>query len=343
MTEHGESRQIITTTELTKRYGRVLAVDRVSLEVNEGDRYGLLGPNGSGKTTLIRLLLGLVFATSGRAALLGHPVPRQVAKALPDVGVLVEGPAGYGHLSGRANLRLLDAAGPGGTRDGRQSRPRRIEQTLERVGLAGIDDRPVKAYSLGMRQRLGLAAALLRPPKLLVLDEPTNGLDPVGIRDVRDLLRELNEAGTTLVLSSHLLGEIEQLCTRVAVMDAGALVLQEEMATVRRPTGRVVVSSPDADLAVGLLDGRVEERTADRLVIRHSDPAELNTLLVTAGLRVTAIDAQRRSLEEVVLAATGTGSDRVDRVDRTDRVDRADRADPIDLGQMTGDEPWQVS
>jgi ABC-2 type transport system ATP-binding protein len=300
---------MITTTGLTKRYGRVLAVDGVDLDVREGDRYGLLGPNGSGKTTLVRLLLGLVYATSGRIELLGHQVPKQLPAVLPAIGGLVEGPAAYGHLSGRTNLALLDAAGPGGSRRSRRSR---IGAALDRVGLAGIDNRPVKNYSLGMRQRLGLAGALLREPKLLVLDEPTNGLDPQGIREIRDLLLGLNAAGTTLFLSSHLLGEVEQLCTRVGVVNQGRLVVQDQLADLRTPTGRVVLVTPDPDRAVALLDGRVESHTGDNLVVRHPDPAALNALLVGDGVRVAEFRAERRSLEDIVLAVTTPGADRVD-------------------------------
>jgi ABC-2 type transport system ATP-binding protein len=301
---------MISTVDLTKRYGRVLAVDAVDLEVAAGDRYGLLGPNGSGKTTLLRLVLGLVFATSGTIELLGKPVPRGLGEVLPSVGALVEGPAAYGHLSGRANLSLVDAAGPGGPR---RTRRARVEAALDRVGLGGVDARPVKAYSLGMRQRLGLAAALLRAPRLLVLDEPTNGLDPQGIREVRDLLRELNDAGTTLLLSSHQLSEVDQLCTTVGVMDQGRLVLQADLAALRTPTGRIIVHTPDPDRAAALLDGRLAERAEDRLVVHHADPARLTADLVDAGIRVTEIHPQRRTLEEVVLDATSTGSDRVDR------------------------------
>jgi ABC-2 type transport system ATP-binding protein len=305
---------MITTTGLTKRYGRVTAVDGVDLAVGEPDRYGLLGPNGSGKTTLLRLLLGLVFATSGEITVFGRPVPRRLGEVLPQVGALVEGPAGYGHRSGRANLALIDAAGPGGSR---RTRRRRIDQALDRVGLGGVDDRPLKAYSLGMRQRLGLAAALLRTPRLLVLDEPTNGLDPRGIQEVRQLLMELNRAGTTVLVSSHLLAEVDQLCTRVGVMDRGRLVLQADLATLRSPTGRVEVRTADPARAATLLDGRVEARDADRLLVRHPDPAGLNAELVSAGVPVTEIRPQRQTLEEVVLGVT-TGS--ADRVDKRERV-----------------------
>jgi ABC-2 type transport system ATP-binding protein len=311
---------MIQTASLTKRYGNVLAVDGVDLAVSEGDRYGLIGPNGAGKTTLLRLLLGLVYATSGEITMLGQPVPGRLRDVLPQVGALVEGPSAYTHLSGRANLALLDAAGPGG---GRRTRADRIAAALERVGLGRLDDRPVKAYSLGMRQRLGLAAALLRTPRLLVLDEPTNGLDPQGIREVRDVLRELNESGTTIFLSSHLLAEVEQLCTRVGVMEQGRLVLQEELAVLRAATGRVVVRTPDAERAVALLDGRVESSTGGRLLVRHPDVATLNAQLVGAGLRVMEIGPERRSLEEMVLAVTSPGSDRVDGRLPGDREPRA--------------------
>jgi ABC-type multidrug transport system ATPase subunit len=300
---------MIRTYAVTKRFGTTLAVDAVDLDVREGDRYGLLGPNGSGKTTLVRLLLGLVYATSGRIEVLGRPVPRRIADVLPMVGALVEGPAGYPHLPGRANLALMDAAGPGGPR---RTRRRRVDQALQRVGLAGIDRRPLRAYSLGMRQRLGLAAALLRAPRLLILDEPTNGLDPRGIQEIRDLLIELNAAGTTVFLSSHLLAEVEQLCTRVGIMDRGRLVLQEELATLHAPTGRVMVHTPDAEAAVAVLDGHVEQRTGERLVVRHADAARLNAQLVAANIRVAQLGPERRSLEQIVLEVTGAGSDRLD-------------------------------
>jgi ABC-2 type transport system ATP-binding protein len=301
---------MIVTRGLTKRYGRVVAVDAVDLDIREGDRYGFLGPNGSGKTTLVRLLLGLVYATSGEIEVLGARVPGRSRAVLEQIGALVEGPAAYPHLSGRHNLALLDAAGPGGSR---RTRGQRIEDALEQVGLAGVDRRPVRAYSLGMRQRLGLAAALLRTPRLLILDEPTNGLDPRGIREIRDLLTRLNEAGTTVFLSSHLLSEVEQLCTRVGIVDRGRLVVQDELAALRTPTGHVLVETPDAARAGTLLDGQVVSRDGEHLVVRHPDPAGLNATLVRAGIRVSAIGERRRSLEEVVLELTGHGSDRIER------------------------------
>ena len=297
---------MITTQNLTKRFGRVEAVREVSLDVREGDRYGLLGPNGSGKTTVVRMLLGLVYATSGSISVLGEPVPRHVGRVLPEIGALIEEPAAYPHLSARANLRLLDAAGPHGSR---RTRRRRVDDALEQVGLAGIDRRPVRAYSLGMRQRLGLAAALVRRPKLLILDEPTNGLDPRGIRDIRALLIDLNAAGVTIFLSSHLLPEVSALCTRIGVLDSGALVLQEQLASLQAPTGRVLISTDDPERAVAALDGLVERRDGADLVVRAADPAALNARLVAAGVPVTSLLAQRRTLEEIVLEVTGAGSD----------------------------------
>jgi ABC-type multidrug transport system ATPase subunit len=318
---------VIRTGALTKRYGTVTAVRSVDLQVRAGDRYGLLGPNGSGKTTLVRMLLGLVYATSGEIEVLGQRMPRRAHEVLPQVGALIEEPAAYPHLSGRANLALLDAAGPGG-RPARRTRRRRVDDALEQVGLGGVDRRPVKTYSLGMRQRLGLAGALIRRPRLLVLDEPGNGLDPHGIRDLRELLIGLNEAGVTIFLSSHLMAEVEQLCTRVGILDAGRLVLQDDLAVLRAPTGRIVVETPDADQAAALLDGQVEWRDGHQLLVRpvagdgasgdeasgdaaSADAATLNARLVRAGLRVSAIGPHRRTLEEIVLSVTGAGSDQV--------------------------------
>ena len=297
---------MIVTRALTKHFGQVVAVDAADVVVGDGDRYGLLGPNGSGKTTLVRMLLGLVYATSGEIEIMGLPMPKNAGRVLPEIGALVEEPAAYPHLSGRANLALIDAAGPGGDRRTRRSR---IGEALERVGLAGVDRRPVHAYSLGMRQRLGLAAALVRSPQLLILDEPSNGLDPRGIRDIRDLLIELNEAGTTVFLSSHLLAEVEQLCTTVGILDRGRLVVQESLSALQAPTGQVVVTSPDADRVAALLDGRVVARDGAELVVRDDDAAALNARLVGEGVRVVEIRPQRRSLEQLMLETTSAGSD----------------------------------
>jgi len=302
-------RLVIETRGLTKRYGAQLAVDDVDLHVAEGARYGFLGPNGSGKTTMVRMLLGLVYATRGEISVLGRPVPSRVAEVLPEIGAMVEGPAAYPHLSGRANLALLDASGP---RRGREGRRRdRVEDVLARVGLGAVDRRPVRTYSLGMRQRLGLAGALLDRPRLLVLDEPTNGLDPHGIREVRDLLIELNATGTTVFLSSHLLAEVEALCTDVGVVDRGRLVLEDALDAVRGPTGRLVVRTPDPDAAARLLGRAVAERHGETLVVDAAPggPPALARHLVEHGVPLEGLAEQRRSLEDVVVAMTGPGSD----------------------------------
>jgi len=308
MTESAST--VIRTQGLTKRFGGLVAVDKIDLEVVQGDIYGFLGANGSGKTTTVRMLLGLVLPTAGSVEVLGAPIPKAAGRVLPHVGTLIEGPAAYGHLSGAANLRLLDASGPN---PGRRDRNRRVEAALEQVGLAAVGSRPVKAYSLGMRQRLGLAAALLRQPKLLLLDEPTNGLDPQGIHEVRDLLLDLNARGTTIFLSSHLLAEIEQFCTRIGVLDRGRLVVQDDLATLKAPTGRSVVQVDRPDDAASLLDDQVEARTGDRLVVRTDDPAKLNRRLVESGIGVIGLSPERLTLEDVVLARTSGTADRVER------------------------------
>jgi ABC-type multidrug transport system ATPase subunit len=298
---------VIRTEGLTKRYGRITAVDSVDLDVREGDVYGFLGANGSGKTTTVRMLLGLVLATSGRMEVLGEEMPSAGRRVLPQVGALVEGPAAYPHLSGRQNLALFDAMGRGTER---RTRRARVAEALERVGLDGVDARPVHAYSLGMRQRLGLAGALLQRPRLLVLDEPTNGLDPQGIHEIRALLLELNAAGTTVFLSSHLLAEIEQLCTRVGVLDRGRLVVQDQLSALQGLTGRVEVHTPDVARVRQLLNGVVEHADGERLLVRDADPAALNARLVGAGVRVRELVPERRRLEDVVLAATSASADR---------------------------------
>lgn len=298
---------MIRTHALTKRFGSVTAVDSVDLDVREGDVYGFLGANGSGKTTTVRMVLGLVLATSGEIEVFGQRMPRSTRTVLPSVGALVEGPAAYPHLSGRANLTVLDAAGSGTSRRGRRGR---VGEALEQVGLDPADRRAVRAYSLGMRQRLGLANALLRRPRLLVLDEPTNGLDPQGIHEIRELLLTLSSGGTTVLLSSHLLAEVEQMCSRVGVLDRGRLVVQDQMDALRGPTGRTILHTPDVAAATRELADRVVEVDGDRIVIAPGDAADLVARLVPLGVRVSEIGPERRTLEDVVLDATS----RVDRV-----------------------------
>ncbi|MER6631060.1 ABC transporter ATP-binding protein [Streptomyces sp. NPDC000987] len=304
---------VIVTRALTKRYrGGQLAVDGLDLTVPAGSVFGFLGPNGSGKTTTIRMLMGLIEPTSGTAHVLGRPMPRAARAVLPHVGALIEGPALYGFLSGRDNLLRYDAADP--TADPRTRRAR-VAAALDRVGLTTAAGKKARAYSLGMKQRLGLAAALLRPRRLLVLDEPTNGLDPQGMREIRSLVRELASDGTTVFLSSHLLDEIEQVCTHAAVMAQGRLVTQGAVADLAAGTrGRLVVTTPDPQDAARVLkeqgagdvvvaDDRVTAEPPDR------ELAEVNAALVTAGVRVRGFGVERASLEDAFVALTGEGFD----------------------------------
>ncbi|HSU73675.1 MAG TPA: ATP-binding cassette domain-containing protein, partial [Terrabacter sp.] len=213
----------IESRGLTKRFRGTAAVDAIDLVVPRGSVYGFLGPNGSGKTTTIRMLLGLVRPSEGTSSLLGRAVPREAQQVLPRVGALVEGPAFHPYLSGRDNLRRLDAADL--TAEPRTASAR-VDAALDRVGLLAAAGKRYRAYSLGMRQRLAIAAALLVPRELLVLDEPTNGLDPQGTREVRHLVASLASDGTTVFVSSHLLSEVEQMCTHLGVMSEGRLVAQ---------------------------------------------------------------------------------------------------------------------
>ncbi|RZU16993.1 ABC transporter ATP-binding protein [Streptomyces sp. BK239] len=304
---------VIHTRGLTKRYrGGQLAVDGLDLTVPAGSVFGFLGPNGSGKTTTIRMLMGLIEPTSGTARVFGRPMPRASRAVLPHVGALIEGPALYGHLSGRDNLLRYDSADP--TADPRTRRDR-VAEALERVGLTAAAGKKAKAYSLGMKQRLGLAAALLQPRRLLVLDEPTNGLDPQGMREIRVLVRELAADGTTVFLSSHLLDEIEQVCTHAAVMARGRLLVQgpvEDLAA--RARGRLVVTTPDpADAARVLKEQGVGDVVVaeDRVTGEPAElePADLNAALVNAGVRVRGFGVERASLEDAFVALTGEGFD----------------------------------
>ena len=314
----------IETSGLTKTFGAQTAVDRLDLSVPRGSVFGFLGPNGSGKTTTIRMLLGLISATSGSVRMLDQPIPRANASVLPGVGALVEGPAFYPFLSGRANLHRLDSADP---RARTSTRRRRVESALDRVGLSSAAAKKAHAYSLGMKQRLGIANALLQPRELLILDEPSNGLDPQGTREVRTLIRSLADEGTTVFVSSHLLAEIEQMCTHVAVMSAGRLVEQGRLDDLRASGAqRLDLLTPDPVDARRVLDqlGVVVDPSTP-----SDDPASMTDAtarllgelpaglraesitaeLVRAGVRVRGIVVAGVSLEERFVALTGEGFD----------------------------------
>lgn len=316
----------IRTQALTKRFrsGQV-AVDGIDLAVPRGAVYGFLGPNGSGKTTTIRMLLGLARPTSGRAWLLGAEVPHEATRVLPRVGALVEGPAFHPYLTGRANLARLDAGDA--TADPRTSR-RRAESALERVGLTAAAAKPYRQYSLGMKQRLGLAAALLQPRDLLVLDEPTNGLDPQGTREVRHLVRELADGGATVLVSSHLLAEIEQVCSHVGIMSRGHLLLQgDRTELLDRGAARLVVTTRGAqagaaaEVLTGL--GLTEVEPPDEppgdasrdvparvtAALGPTPPEKVAAALVHAGVDLIGLEVARPSLEQVFVGLTGEGFD----------------------------------
>jgi ABC-2 type transport system ATP-binding protein len=302
----------ISSTGLTKRFGALNAVDGIDLEVPPGSVYGFLGPNGSGKTTTIRILLGLVFPTAGSHTLLGADFAASGAHALQRVGALVEGPAFHPYLSGRANLIRLDAADRAA--EARTAR-RRADAALERVGLAAAAGKRYRNYSLGMRQRLGIAAALLRPRDLLVLDEPTNGLDPQGTREVRSLVSELAGEGVTVFVSSHLLSEVEQVCTDIGVMSAGRLVWQGALADLRaqqEPRVRVETDQVAAAARVladlGLTDPQPGAGAVTAL-LGDAAPERVVAGLVAAGVGVRGFAVQRPSLEEQFVGLTGEGFD----------------------------------
>jgi ABC-2 type transport system ATP-binding protein len=313
----------IETQGLSKRFGQQVAVDSVDLAVPPGSVFGFLGPNGSGKTTTIRMLLGLASASAGTVNLLGMEMPGRFQDVLPRVGALVEGPAFYPFLSGAANLHRLDAAG---RHTVPATRKARVDRALERVGLAHAAGKRVHAYSLGMKQRLGIANALLSHRDLLVLDEPTNGLDPQGTREVRNLVRSLAHDGATVFVSSHLLAEVEQMCTHAAVMSAGKLVAQGPLAELRRAgSARVRLLTPDAGAARSVLAGLglaaeagEAQPDGDIVLAALSSPGggadgrlpeDIVGHLVAAGVRVRGFAVERESLEDRFVALTGEGFD----------------------------------
>jgi ABC-2 type transport system ATP-binding protein len=295
---------------LTKRFGERVAIDSVDLRVPRGCAFGFLGPNGAGKTTLIRMLLGLTRANAGSMHILGHPVPAERGIALARVGAIVEEPRFHPHLSGRENMRILAAA------RGPQARER-IAGSLARVGLSERADEKVKKYSLGMRQRLGVARCLLVDPLLLILDEPTNGLDPGGIQEFREMIRRMVEQeGRTVFLSSHLLDEVEKICDAAAIVDRGKIVTQGSIAELagggESAFQELIVGIDDAELALSTLGASELVREAHRSdegvrVVLAGGPhtaAQVNALLVGAGVGVTRLEPVRHSLEQRFLEIT---------------------------------------
>ena len=297
---------VLCTRGLTKDFGRLRAVDHLDLEVRRGDVFAFLGPNGAGKSTTIRMIMGLIRSDEGQIEVLGHNTRREREAAMRKVGAIVEEPAFYRFLSGRRNLELLSAMSGGAPRQ-------RIDEVLEIVGLTSRARDKVKAYSHGMRQRLGIAQALLPRPDLVVLDEPSTGLDPQGMRDVRELIRDLAaRERVTVFLSSHLLHEVEQVCNRVTVINRGKLVSVGDVDTLVRQgssTVRVVTSDPERAAILLQRQGWIGQVQPDgdalRVSVKPESVPELNALLVQAGPRVSELIPIRASLEEIFFQLTG--------------------------------------
>ena len=299
----------IETHGLTKRFGERTALDGIDLQVPRGCAFGFLGPNGAGKTTMIRTLLGLTHATAGSMHLLGHPVPAERAQALQRVGAIVEEPRFHMHLTGRENLRIVSAVRGGETGE-------RIEPALTRVGLSERAGEKVKSYSMGMRQRLGVARCLLADPLLLILDEPTNGLDPGGIQEFREMIRGMVEQeGRTVFVSSHLLDEVERTCDAAAIVDRGKIITQGTIADLAGggvARHELILGVDDAERALGTLgasDLVLEAHRSDEgiRVVLAGEPdsaARVNALLVNAGVGVARLEPVRHSLEQRFLEIT---------------------------------------
>ncbi|MGI8784969.1 MAG: ABC transporter ATP-binding protein [Acidobacteriota bacterium] len=295
---------ILQIENLTKRYGRRAAVLDLNLTVHRGDIYGFLGPNGAGKSTTLRMITGLVFPTSGRIRLFGLDPIREKTKALARVGAIIEAPAFYENLSGWDNVRLIASlSGPV---------PRsRIVEALSIVDLLDRAYDPVSAYSHGMRQRLGIAQALLPDPEFLLLDEPTDGLDPAGIREIRNLLQKLRERGMTIVLSSHLLSEVEQICNRVAILNEGRLLFEGTPGELQQRERRFRVRVDDVEGATRFVRALDYARFlgngggALRVEISQTDLARLNRALITAGFEVSGLETEESDLEAAFIRLTG--------------------------------------
>ena len=294
---------VVETQGLTKRYGsKILAVDELDLSVKRGQVYGFLGPNGAGKTTTLRMLLGLIKPSSGSASVLGGEPG--TPEGLANVGALVESPAFYPYLSGRSNLKVV--ARLSGVEDVKG----RVERVLEEVDLTDRASDKYKKYSLGMKQRLGVAAALLKDPELLILDEPTNGLDPKGMTEMRELIRSVGRGERTVLLSSHLMNEVEQVCGRVGVISEGKLVAEGAVDELRGKSGLVLKAEPveeAAEVARSIEEVEEVEVKGDAIHIAADpeDSSEIGQKLYASGVRVSELRTEQRSLEDVFLELTG--------------------------------------
>lgn len=301
------SNLIIQTTNLTKTYGKINVVDHINLEIQQGDIYGFLGPNGAGKTTTIRMLLGLIKPSSGSIQILGKGLAKHKLDILRQTGSLVEYPSYYGHLTATQNLeairRIIDVP------------KSRIEEVLRIVGLSKDAHRPVKGFSLGMKQRLGIAASLLGEPKLLILDEPTNGLDPMGIHEIRELIKELPQRqGITILISSHLLSEVEQMANRVGIISKGKMVFQDTLEQLKRQSiseMKFVVSNPQDALWLARdfgMAGTLHDNVLSFSNIHDNQVAQLVKHLVKHRHSIYRVEQETQSLEDIFMALVGRES-----------------------------------
>ncbi|HHW39220.1 MAG TPA: ABC transporter ATP-binding protein [Bacillales bacterium] len=296
--------QILLTNDLTKKYKKHTSVDGLNLRIERGQIYGFLGPNGAGKTTTIRMLLGLIKPTKGNIEIFGQNLNKNRLQILQRIGSLVESPTYYGNLTGRENLEAV--------RRLRDLPEKRVNEVLEIVRLTKVASRLAKEYSLGMKQRLGIAAALLSNPDLLILDEPTNGLDPSGIQEIRELIKELPKAGMSVLVSSHLLSEIDQMATQVGIINHGKMIFQDSLERLRqkrKPLLKVGVS--DVIKANAILKERElkADLQGDFLWLSQTDPtfvSEINSILVHSGVAVYRLEEVKRTLEDIFLELTGT-------------------------------------
>ncbi|MFE4076994.1 ABC transporter ATP-binding protein [Peribacillus sp. YIM B13477] len=296
--------QIVVTNELTKKYKKHKSVDGLNLRVERGQIYGFLGPNGAGKTTTIRMLLGLIKPTKGSIEIFGQNLIKNRLQILQRIGSLVESPTYYGNLTGYENLDAV--------RRLRDIPEKRVNEVLEIVRLTKVANRLTKEYSLGMKQRLGIAAALLSSPDLLILDEPTNGLDPSGIQEMRELIKELPKSGMSVLVSSHLLSEIDQMATQVGIINNGKMIFQdsiERLRQKRKPLLKVGVSNVIEAKTILKGKGLKVDMQKDFLWLAQTEPefvSEINSILVHSGVSVYRLEEVKRSLEDIFLELTGT-------------------------------------
>ncbi|ABS75995.1 ABC transporter ATP-binding protein [Bacillus velezensis] len=296
--------QIVVTHDLTKKYKKHTSVDGLNLRIRRGEIYGFLGPNGAGKTTTIRMLLGLIKPTKGNIEIFGQNLNKNRLQILQRIGSLVESPTYYGNLTAYENLEAV--------RRLRGLPEQRVNEVLETVRLSKVANRLTKEYSLGMKQRLGIAVALLSSPDLLILDEPTNGLDPSGIQEIRELIKELPKSGMSVIVSSHLLSEIDQMATQVGIINNGRMIFQDSIASLhqkRKPLLKVGVSDVIEAKTILNRKGLKVDLQKNYLWLSQTEPefvSEINSILLHSGLSVFRLEEKTRSLEDIFLELTGT-------------------------------------